>query len=87
MSKCKACGAEIVWIRMQTGRSMPCDEGLVPYKQCENGKDTVITQNGEAIRCRLQFEGIPTGLARISHFSTCTQPERFRKREQKNDDP
>lgn len=25
MSKCKACGAEICWVRMFSGKMMPCD--------------------------------------------------------------
>lgn len=79
MGKCRACGAPIVWIKMQSGSSMPCDEGLVPYKQDPNGPDTVITQHGEAIRCRLVFEGMPTGLARKSHFATCPDAHKFRK--------
>ena len=79
MAKCSACGAEIIFIRMGTGSTMPCNEGLVPYKQDPKGKDVVITQNGDAVRCWLDFEGTPTGLARISHFATCTAPEKFRK--------
>lgn len=80
MKRCRSCGKPIVWIKMQTGNWMPCDEGMVPYKQDPEGPATVIAQHGEAIRCRLEFDGIPTGLARTSHFATCPDADKFRNR-------
>ena len=79
MARCKSCGAEIVWIKTKLGRSMPCDEKLLPYREDPNGGDFVITDRGETIRCTLQFEGLPTGLARKSHWATCKYPERHRR--------
>lgn len=80
MAKCSSCGAEIVWIKMAlSGRPMPCDEKLVPYKYDAKGKDIVITPNGEAVKCRLKFEGMPTGLARLSHWATCPNANQHRK--------
>ena len=31
MSRCKSCGAEIRWIKMSSGKSMPVDPDQVPY--------------------------------------------------------
>ena len=30
---CKACGRPIVWIRTTKGKSMPCDDEPVAYKE------------------------------------------------------
>lgn len=42
-SKCKSCGADIVWIRMESGKQNPCDLAWV----------TMITVNGELVQGRL----------------------------------
>jgi len=41
-TKCKSCGANIVWIKTAAGKSMPCSEKLL----------TVITATGSVIRGR-----------------------------------
>lgn len=84
MAKCKACGASIVWIRMAgDGKWMPCNEGLVPYKQDEDGEDWVVTDRGELIRCTFEFECLPTGMARIPHWATCPRAKEFKKGDRK----
>lgn len=40
MSKCKACGAEIVWITMESGKTMPCDANKV----------TIVTESGKTVK-------------------------------------
>lgn len=30
-SVCRGCGAEIVWVKTEAGKSMPCDPGAVPF--------------------------------------------------------
>lgn len=81
MTKCKKCGASILFIQSAvTKKWIPCDEGLVPYKQIENGKQQVITDRGEAIRCTFEFDGFPTGLARVPHWATCPFADEFRRR-------
>lgn len=81
-STCKACGAPIVWIKTEPPRMKwePCDEGLVPYKRVEKGREKVITDRGQVISCTFEFDGEPDGLARISHFATCPAADRFRRR-------
>ena len=39
MSKCKGCGAEIVWIKTTAGKAMPCDLN----------KMTIVTESGETV--------------------------------------
>lgn len=81
MSKCRSCGAEIIWIKTPGGKAMPCDAEPVVYWQQKNGSKTIVLNNGEVIKGEL--EGIPgteTGIGYISHFATCPDAERFRKR-------
>ena len=79
-AKCSSCGAPIVWLRTKAGKSMPCDDGLVRYKANPEGKQFVVTDWVEVVRCDLTFDGLPTGMARISHFATCPNAKKHRKR-------
>ena len=77
---CRACGAEIVWIKTLGGKSMPCDAGQVAYWQKPGGSAKIVTKNGEVLSAEL--EGDPqtaTGVGYISHFATCPDRDQFRK--------
>lgn len=78
--KCTSCGAPIVWVKTKAGKSMPCDARLVSYKANPRGKKYVVTDQGEVVRCDFSFDGPPDGMARISHFATCPNASRHRKR-------
>lgn len=78
-STCKSCGAPILWIQTPAGKWMPCNEGLVEYMRDMCGKETVVTDRGEVIRCSLTFPGPATGLAHIPHWATCPNADRHRK--------
>jgi len=82
-SRCKKCGAPIVWIRTEDGKWMPCDEGLVEYKAgtTPDYEDRVVNQNGEVIQCTFDFQCNPDGLARIPHWATCPFADDFRRRD------
>lgn len=82
MSICKACGAKIVFIKTAAGKSMPCDAAAVTYWKNSRGKDTIITPNGETVRC--DIEGDPnkaTGIGYIPHWATCPEAGKFKKRD------
>ena len=79
MAKCKACGAEIVWIKTPKGKFIPCNEGMVPYKASKNGGEVVVTDKGQVVFCFLDFEGQPTGLGRTTHWATCPEAHKFKK--------
>lgn len=80
-TRCAACGKPITWMKTKAGKSMPCDSQLVQYWEDENGQDKVITHAGEIVRCSLQGPGDErTGLGRVPHWGSCTNPNRFRKR-------
>lgn len=78
---CKSCGAPIVWIESPKHKWIPCDEGLIPYLEDRAGKEAVVTQRGEITRCRLTFDGEPTGLGRTTHWATCPNADQHRRRE------
>ena len=80
MSSCTACGAPIIFLRTPKGKYMPADQGLVKYRQNPNGKKFVVDNLGHLIRCDLEFEGLPTGMARIPHWATCPHAKQFKKK-------
>lgn len=60
---------------------MPCDAEPVLYKAREGAAGKIVTPNGEVLSCDLDVEpDEATGIGYISHFGTCPQAERFRKR-------
>ena len=77
---CKSCGAPIIWIQSPKGKWIPCDEGLIPYKADRSGKEAIVTQKGEIIRCNLTFEGKGDGAGRIAHWATCPAANLYRRR-------
>lgn len=50
MNKCKSCGASIIWLRTKSGKAIPCDPDQKILLYDPNGKDTIITAQGEAVR-------------------------------------
>lgn len=77
---CRGCGAPIVFVKSRLGKYIPCDAQLVRYRANPNGADTVVVEGEGAVRCDLEFEGLPTGMARISHFATCPKAGEFRRK-------
>lgn len=81
MTDCKSCGAPIVWVKTPAGSWMPCDEGLHAYKKDTLGKDVVVTDKGEVVRCQLvSNEHSPDGMARIPHWATCPYAKDFKRK-------
>ena len=78
---CRGCGAQIIWIKTASGKSMPCDPKIVDYWEKEKAIGKVVTPSGEVLSC--DFEGEQdkvTGIGYISHFATCSKAAIFRKR-------
>lgn len=81
MAVCKSCGAKIRWIKTASGKSMPVNDEEVMYWQSSKGKATIVTPNGEVVKANL--EGIlntATGIGYISHFATCPNADKHRRR-------
>ena len=77
MAKCKSCGAEIVWIKMKSGKAMPCDARSIPYREVFSGGMKLVTEGGEVVTgC---FDGTSDKVAYTSHFATCPNANAHRK--------
>ena len=59
VKKCRSCGADIYWIKMQSGKFNPVDIK----------KQVIVTESGEIVS------------GYISHFSTCPQSMKWRKKD------
>lgn len=79
-SICKGCGRLIGWIRTSAGKSMPVDYEAVLYWQDPEGKQKIVTPNGEVVSARLfGTSEACTGKGYMSHFATCPQAEAFKR--------
>lgn len=82
MSTCKACGAEIIWIRLTSGKMHPCDAEEVFYK-VGAGPDRIVTRDGRVVPGTIVTDITNNKtLARgySSHFATCPFADDLRKR-------
>lgn len=79
MSICKSCGAEIKWIKMTSGKMMPVDITPVRYLRAPLlGNLTFITEDGYIDRGFTSYK--PDSEGYISHFATCPNASKHRKR-------
>lgn len=80
MARCKACGAEIIFIKTRIGgKLMPCDADPVYYGPGK--EDKVMTNQREIISCRILPDAhgaIGTGY--VTHFATCPFADDFRRK-------
>lgn len=77
MSKCKLCGAEIIWTRMQSGKAMPVDAQPHYFRPDDDGHFTFITPEGETMKGEPEEMGIR---GYISHFATCPNADQHRRK-------
>lgn len=79
-STCRACDAPITWaVNDGTGKAIPLDAEPVP---AGNIVDTGqrLADGRLLMRILKGAEEAPAGATRyVSHFATCTDPERFRR--------
>lgn len=79
ISKCRGCGADLIYIRTPKGRHMPCDPPLVPYWPREGGPGRVVALDGRVVACDLEGPRETARFGRVSHFATCPAAERFKR--------
>lgn len=77
MSKCKTCGAEIIWLPTLGGKSMPCDAKPIPYKEDPAGSLTLVTSDGRVVKAKADISSDKMGYT--SHFATCPDADRWRR--------
>lgn len=79
MAICRSCGAEIIWIKMKgSGKAMPCDAKPIPYREVFSNGMKLVTESGEVVQgC---FEGTSDKTGYVSHFATCPNANRHRRK-------
>ena len=77
-SFCRGCGAQIIWTRTPAGKNMPCDPYVITFTP-GGGPETFVTPEGKVERGKRSKEG---QIGYISHWATCPQSKRFKKKEQ-----
>lgn len=81
MGNCRSCGARILWIRTAAGRNMPVDPAPLGYRKVPGGRERIVTPDGDVITGEKCEAGeTPDGYGYMSHFATCPEAGRHRKR-------
>lgn len=80
VTRCKSCGAPIIWIRTTNGKSMPCDEEQTYYRYAIHGKGRIVTPSGQVLPCKyMPDEKGADGIGNVPHWVTCTDADLHRK--------
>ena len=81
MPKCKSCGADIKFMRLQNGNTITVDKNsLVPVRPGGNKTVCIVTYAGEVIFGDPVWKGHPEAvLGYVSHFATCPDAEKYRR--------
>ena len=80
MAKCKGCGAEIIWIKMKSGKPMPCNPLKIPYKTLPPDSSKGITLVCPDGRMAVgEYDAGSEKFGYLSHFATCPSAKAFRK--------
>lgn len=81
IGQCRSCGQRIRFIRMKSGKSMPVNEILVNYQLKAGGKERIVTPTGDVVACVTGVNASEAdGFGYVSHFATCPEAIRHRKR-------
>ena len=81
MAKCKSCGAEIIWIKMRSGKSAPYNPEPIHYRKFVHNIENMlvlVTPEGDVTPGEACEDSDLFGY--ISHFATCPNANRHRKR-------
>lgn len=76
---CNGCGKQILFTKMSSGSSMPCDPEVIWFTPA-GGPETFITPYGKTVRGKRGREGKEMGY--VPHWATCPARDRFRKEKQ-----
>jgi hypothetical protein len=81
-TKCRECGAEIIFIRLSSGKNMPVNAKPVWYWEYDDGESVVYQRDGRKTRCKLQGnEALRTGSGYVPHWGSCKGADKLRQRE------
>lgn len=75
---CRYFGKKILWIKLRSGKNMPCDPKTIGYRIPKEGKgsEMIVTSSGSVISADRVYDDNADGLGYISHFATC---EKYKK--------
>lgn len=86
LASCKACGAPIGFIKTVFGKTVPVDAESKLYIPDPKGKDMFVLPDGTTERgWKVNVKGEATKIGYISHFATCPEADKFRKRTKKGE--
>lgn len=78
---CPKCKKQVIWIRTQAGRNMPCNGEIKYYKEEAGGKDRIVLPNGQVVvGTILKGPEFADGYGYTSHFATCEFSQMFRRK-------
>ena len=81
-SRCRSCGAPIVWLRTPTGSAMPCNPELVDFWHTAQGEERFVTEDGRTLAGSRSQPGLFSPDPRkgyIPHWATCPHADKHRK--------
>lgn len=80
-TQCRACGADIMFIKSTAGKTIPVNAEEITYRQTSGGSLKIVTPNGEVLSAEVETDpNKATGIGYISHFATCPCADQFRKK-------
>lgn len=80
ITECRACHAQIGFIKTVAGKTIPVNPEEVAYEQKAGGSLKIVTPNGEVLSAERPADPQKaTGIGYISHFATCPASDSFRK--------
>lgn len=94
-SFCRACGAEIGFIKTKNGKTIPVNPEQIQILKMSSADGVYVTPDGEVVHGKPCSECTNAGkteqwdVGYISHFATCPEADKFRKRrksDRKNSD-
>lgn len=71
LATCRYCGKKIIWMQTRAGKNMPCNPEAICYKISEDGKEKIVTQNGDVISAERVHGHEADGIGYIPHFASC----------------
>ena len=78
MKRCRSCGAQIIWIKMKSGKAMPVDAKPIPYRESFSSGMKLVTAEGEVVQA--SYDGNSQNYGYTSHFVTCPNADMHRRR-------
>ena len=79
--RCRSCGKEIIFVKSQRGKSMPCDAEEIFYRIASGSRNKVVTKDGQVLSAEVGVDPAwADGIGYTPHWATCPDADRFRRR-------